>query len=639
MKKEIILFSTLFLAFTCLQKAQAQDETTQSKESLSEYGLNFDKSLKVSNPTENKITSFCMASGKKTNELVIENTENNTVYRDLTPNEIRVKAGSTITPTISYTGNKSINAYLWIDLNQDGKFTTEIEENGTVTANSELLSYSFYNGKNSLGETTTEEAAGYALPKFTLPSSLSRGIYRARLMLDTNSIDPAGNWKEGSEGGIDANGGYIIDFLVNVYETYGQFEVNGIGGHLVGDKNTGIGTTVMINTSCRVLPLAPADGYKLDKIVVRHGYNLHLKSPYIHGNRQWSEYVSTDCQVGKTFVVPKDSVNGDVSITAYFSADGSETYKLIFADEFNTRDNSRPNSKYWNYGGRGTSTSDRFVAKTSKGKKETANIIDGKLVVKCLPNTFLGEGDVDMVSCAINSNGKVYFTYGRVEGRLRTVPHTGSFPAFWMMPQDNSAGWPNAGEIDIWEQIDTENISYHTVHTHATYDLHTALPNGGSRTTSAKEYHIMTLDWQPELLTWYVDGKKVFSYAKSKSSTMLEKGQWPFDKPFYFILNQSVGDGSWAKVYDPEFSYETYFDYVRVYQEEIQPSYIANNKRDTLDIYPRQGSILLVAPQPTAVNITDLQGRKIFSQTVQGNHSVNLTKGIYIVNGSKIAVQ
>jgi len=254
-----------------------------------------------------------------------------------------------------------------------------------------------------------------------------------------------------------------------------------------------------------------------------------------------------------------------------------------------------------------------------------------------------------MISGAIESSDKVYYNYGRIEGRLRTTPHVGNFPAFWLMPQDNSAGWPNAGEIDLWEQIDTENKTYHTVHTHVTYDLGKAKPNSGSAYTNSADYHVISMEWEPTLLTWYVDGEKVFSYAKSTDQTLLDQGQWPFDKPFYIILNQSVGNNSWAKNCDVTFQYETLFDYVRVYQKKGQAittpttgigdvTLDGDSAKARLDVYAMKGGLRLVAPEAQKVSVVDMAGRTVYSKTVQGNVDVKLAKGLYVVAGKKVLV-
>ena len=342
-------------------------------------------------------------------------------------------------------------------------------------------------------------------------------------------------------------------------------DIVAIGGHVVGADYSGVPETIDYGKSVSLLPLAPANGYVLKSLTVRHGQQLD--GPQYDGTvRQWSEYTVDGAAADKEFTIPADSVDGDVRVTARFEADGTETYKLLFADEFNTADGTLPDATYWTRCSRESPTWKRFTSQTAEGQALTGFVRDGKLVMRCVANDIDDEGDVDMISGAVESSSKMYFAYGRVEARLRTTPHRGNFPAFWLMPEDNSAGWPNAGEIDIWEQIDTENKTYHTVHTHCTYDLGLAKPNSGSAWTDAAEWHVISLVWTPTLLTWYVDGIQAFTYAKSSDETLLEKGQWPFDKPFYIILNQSVGNGSWAANCDTSFDYETLFDYVRVYQ-------------------------------------------------------------------------
>lgn len=608
---------------------------------LPEYGLRFDKTLPMGDPTANVLSSLTLSTAAgETSTLAVGNAAARTVYRDLTPAEAHVKAGDTVTPTVAYEGNAAINAYLYLDINRDGRFEADLNSDGSVTAASELLSYSYAGGRNSKGEAVTADEAGHVLPPFTLPAGLKDGIYRMRLKLDVDDTDPSGRTPGSEAAGLDANGGVIADFLLNVHGATVALEANGVGGHLVGASNSGIPSTVAFGSDYTVLPLAPADGYTLSSLTVRHGYGLDGPQ-YVHGNRQWSEYQTTSAMAGTSYTVPADSVNGDLRITAQFAASGSEEYKLVFSDEFSGEDGSLPNPDVWSNCSRENPTWKRFTSQTPEGQARTAFLRDGKLVTRCFANDIADEGSVEMISGAIESAGKVYLTYGRVEGRLKTTPHTGNFPAFWMMPEDNSAGWPNAGEIDIWEQIDTENRTYHTVHTHCTYDLHLALPNSGNTSARADEYHVIALEWTPTLLTWYVDGKKAFTYSKSSLSTLLNQGQWPYDKPFYIILNQSVGNGTWAQPCDVSFDYETLFDYVRVYQKEGQEIYTGitdvRPSADT-DFQVVKGGITLVSGSPSLMAVYDLQGRRVFSDTVSGRRMVSLRPGVYVLGGKKVLV-
>ena len=603
------------------------------------YALNFEKDLAQMNPTANSLTEFSITNkaGKKSAIAIPEGT---TVYRDALTKEVNAKPGDVLTPSIAFTGNTEMGAYLYIDYNQDAAFTTPLDETGKPVVGSEIVSFSSYKGKNSNGEAA---GATSAMPSFTIPDDLPTGVYRARLKIDNNNIDPAGDYNASDALHINHYNGYIVDFLLNIHNDKGSLDIDARGGHIVGNGNSGVGETVEFGSQLSLMPLAPAAGYNVKSIAVRHGHNLDGEQ-FVNGNRQWNEYEVSDAKVGEGFTIDAANVNGDVRVSAKFEADGTEEYKLRFADEFDGKDYSLPDAGVWHNCTRESPTWKRFTSLTAEGQQKTAFIRDGKLVTRCIKNTIAEEGDVEMISGAIESSDKMYFTYGRVEGRLRTTPHVGNFPAFWLMPQDNSAGWPNAGEIDIWEQIDTENKTYHTVHTHCTYDLHLALPNSGSTHTNAADYHVITLDWTPELLTWYVDGTKAFSYAKTKQSYLLEKGQWPYDKPFYLILNQSVGNGSWAKNCDVNFEYETLFDYVRLYQKDGEgdlTTAVSDVKTNgsALDAYAQQGGLLLVAPEAQKVDVYSISGTRVFSELVQGNRFVSLSKGVYVVAGKKIVVK
>ena len=48
--------------------------------------------------------------------------------------------------------------------------------------------------------------------------------------------------------------------------------------------------------------------------------------------------------------------------------------------------------------------------------------------------------------------------------------------------------------------------------------------------------------------------------------------------------------------------------------------------------------MLLVTPEAQTVRIVDLQGRTVFAESVQGNRTVSLPKGIYVLNGHKVLV-
>ena len=95
--------------------------------------------------------------------------------------------------------------------------------------------------------------------------------------------------------------------------------------------------------------------------------------------------------------------------------------------------------------------------------------------------------------------------YGVFEIRAQLPAVTGAWPAFWLIPADNSA----PAEIDVFEQFGaTPNVFTTTLHTgqsgrHAT-------EGQSNQGATAGGFHTYTVDWEPDYITWYFDGNAVF---------------------------------------------------------------------------------------------------------------------------------
>lgn len=165
----------------------------------------------------------------------------------------------------------------------------------------------------------------------------------------------------------------------------------------------------------------------------------------------------------------------------------------------------------------------------------------------------------------------------------------------------------------IFEQIDNEQSCYATVHS-AWTQSHGNEPHSGNLWMPMNRYHTYAVEWEEDVLTFFADGKRVFQYKKQNDS----QEQWPFDKSnFYLILNQSVGNGSWAKKADVNHIYEMRVDWIRVYQKEKH--------------IPTGISVPMTKIQKSTESneIYSLQGAKM------GAHESELPKGIYVLNGKK----
>lgn len=295
----------------------------------------------------------------------------------------------------------------------------------------------------------------------------------------------------------------------------------------------------------------------------RNGWNCNAGLTIRHGEE---EYVITDIEKGAystEITIPADMVDGDITVSGVWERDENtaRAQLLTFSDEFDGT--GEPTSEFWSRTARQGATWNRWCSDSPL----VVYLEGGVLHCRAIPNPDTATDNVPMITGGIKSQNKFSFQWGRAEARIKTILHTGNFPAFWMMPQDNSLGWPKNGEIDIWESIDNDTRAYGTIHTNWTYNLGKGGNGSNMPGIDYDLWHVYAVEWDATSITWYVDNQKMWTYSKSTDQNALDNGQWPFDAPFYIILNQSVGNGAWAQPADTSFTYETLFDWVRVYQK------------------------------------------------------------------------
>lgn len=581
------------------------------------YALNFSPGLTHTTTATTALTRVAFSAEQGGTTIIdIPVSTRKMVYQDFSKKyekEVSVVPGDRLQISPTLTGTNPLHAYLYVDLDQDGRFLPLLSSDGLPTMTSELVAFSQYHGKNSDGQPASTASQVLTLPAMNIPSLLPEGVYRARLVFDHNSIDPAGRWGMQEEGNrIDLMGGYVVDFLLNVHAPTVKIRMTTEHGNIYSAKGAlPQETPAFVPFAIRSVPVA--DGYELVEYTVKHGHNFDGPQ-FVNGNRQW-EVVERN--TAGTYNLSRHQVAGNLHITARFDPGPDAKYIPLFIEEFNGEDGSQPDSRYWKRSQRFPVTWARWISKA----KEVVFIKDNELVCRAIatPDSEKAKGETEpMITGAIESRGMIDFKYGKVEGRVLTNPHKGNFPAFWMMPSVSVKGWPWEGEIDIWEHIDAQSSTVHTIHTNWTYNLGKKNDPPYSHThgnVDMNRYHTYGIEWTPTTIKWTLDGKVVHTYTKHSSSEALAQGQWPFDRKFYLILNQSVGNGSWAASPDLSHTYETRFDWVRVYQTKEQNPLVGI---DSQSVEQRE--------ETTDDNIYDLSGRHVSSPS----------KGVYICNGKVV---
>lgn len=271
----------------------------------------------------------------------------------------------------------------------------------------------------------------------------------------------------------------------------------------------------------------------------------------------------SDAERMATVTVTGDGAKADIKVVQGTDVINTpEGYTLVWNDEFNMADGSRPDQSKWVYdiwpAGFVNNELQRYVAGEFGGVK-TAEISGGVLRI-----TAAKVGD-EVVSARLNANG--LWTYGYFEARLKLPKGKGTWPAFWMMPA-NGGDWPHCGEIDIMEEVGV-NPDYTSSSIHCTAYNHTI---GTQKTAERKtpgaedEFHVYALEWTAEYIRTYVDGKLLFSFGNDGKG---DENTWPFNKGFHPILNLAWG-GSWGGMNGVDETalpavYE--IDYVRIFQK------------------------------------------------------------------------
>ena len=247
------------------------------------------------------------------------------------------------------------------------------------------------------------------------------------------------------------------------------------------------------------------------------------------------------------------TINKSVSVTVNVAGGGAPA--LVWSDEFDV--DGAPNAAKWGYDiGTGSGGWGNNELQYYTNRVDNAVVAGGILKIIAKKEVF---GGSNYTSARLLSKGKYSFKYGRIEVRAKFPTGVGTWPAAWMLgDNNNTVGWPACGETDIVEHLGRDlNKIYGTLH----YPGRSGGNADGNTIIipdATTAFHTYSVDWSATAIKIYVDTQLYHTVANS--------GAMPFNQIFFIILNMAMG-GNFGGAVDPAFNSATMeVDYIRVYQ-------------------------------------------------------------------------
>jgi len=239
----------------------------------------------------------------------------------------------------------------------------------------------------------------------------------------------------------------------------------------------------------------------------------------------------------------------------------TDRWKLVWSDEFSY--SGLPDSSKWNFDtgatGWGNAEQQFYTARL-----KNCRVAHGHLTIEARKEHF---GTSGYTSARLVTKGKAAWQYGRIEVRAKLPSGRGTWPAMWLLPLSSPLKLPDDGEIDIMEEVGYDpGVINATIHCTAYNERLSNEKSSKLRVPGcSKGFHVYSVDWSADAVKMSVDGKLYFTYLNDQSG----KKTWPFDQPFYLLLNIAVG-GVWGGskgIDDNALPQAMEVDYVRVYQK------------------------------------------------------------------------
>lgn len=318
---------------------------------------------------------------------------------------------------------------------------------------------------------------------------------------------------------------------------------------------------------------------------------------------------------------------------------------LAWADEFDT--DGPVNSSKWYHqtfgpnGGRWFNGEEQHYT----DRIENSYVSNGNLYIMAKKENFTLNG-VTLNYTSARLNSKYAFRYGRVDVRAKLPAGDGTWPAIWTLGKNISepgaywqtqgfgtTPWPACGEIDIMEHgLHATNVVSSAIHTPSSSGA-TVNTDTYQLTDVANNYHVYSLNWSPNQLTFLVDGVIFYTYNPSVKNA----STWPFDLEQFLLLN--VAMGGIGGTIDPSFTESPMvIDYVRVYQSAEILSTQNYTSDSSIRMFPNPTSDWVSLSSDSkidSVEVYTVLGKQVYQSKIDStNYDLdisNFAKGLYIV--------
>ncbi len=240
-------------------------------------------------------------------------------------------------------------------------------------------------------------------------------------------------------------------------------------------------------------------------------------------------------------------------------------YKLVWEDDFNI--DGKVNEDIWNitYSGSGNGNDE---------KQFYTNRLDNVFCKDSLLHLVAKKEDFEekhYTSGKITTFGKKSIKYGKIEILAKLPKGRGMWPALWMLGENiRKVGWPLCGEIDIMENVGRRHEEIHfSIHSKKyNHNLNTHQTHVVPISDVHDDFHKYTLVWDENSIEYYVDDKHYVTFTKGEDGRDTDKEGWPYEPPYFLIINLAVGGTFGGPIDDDIFPQTLLVDYIKVYEKD-----------------------------------------------------------------------